>query len=95
MINLRTLKPTLPPRLLALIAFGEIGLTFHLLFPAGNASLCQPFPGFTSLGQPPVRVDWLTVDQFRAIGIVCKDVTNTFSREISFIHNLVGNSGSS
>lgn len=59
--HLRVFESTLASRLLALIAFWPIRLTFDLLFTTGQARLCESLSRLPCLGHAPIGIDWLPV----------------------------------
>lgn len=94
-LHLRAFKTTFSPRFLTLVTLWRIRLTFNFLFSARNTGLRQPFPRLARLGQTPVWINWLTVNEFRTVRIISEDVANTLPRKVPFINDLIRCRGSS
>lgn len=71
----RVLKLTIPSKLITLQTLGPIGITFDLLLPASHTSYRKPFSWFAGLGDSPIDIDRLPVNDFSAVGAIFIHIT--------------------
>lgn len=78
--HLRILEFADPPKLLALDASWKVRIALDLLFPAGHASNGEPLSWLSSLGDSPMGVDSLAVNDSLAMGSIVVEIAKAFTR---------------
>jgi hypothetical protein len=85
-LDLRVLELADASKLVTLDASRVVGIALDLLLPTGDAGDCQPLPGLPGLGDAPVRVDGLSVDDAFAVAAVVVEVAEPFTRYVGRSH---------
>ena len=82
----RILKSANPTELLALNTSREVWVALDFLFPARHARNSQSFSRLASLGDTPMCIDRLSVDDRLAVAPVVVEVAHALSRNFGCPH---------